>query len=67
MIDHLSEKAAVTGHMKYAVRNNEVQGFIKGADKSRWASRTSNPSGGVVSVSGGFDSHALPPPIRHSP
>ena len=26
-----------------------------------WPSRTSNPAGGVTSVSGGFDSHALPP------
>ena len=32
-----------------------------GADESRWASRTSNPLGGVSSVFGGFDSHALPP------
>jgi len=33
----------------------------QGADESRWASRTSNPSGGINSVFGGFDSHALPP------
>ena len=33
----------------------------EGADKSRWASRTSNPSGGQFIVFGGFDSHALPP------
>ncbi len=31
------------------------------ADESRWASRTSTPSGGINSVFGGFDSHALPP------
>ena len=34
---------------------------IAGADESRWASRTSNPLGGIKHVSGGFDSHALPP------
>ena len=33
----------------------------KGADESRWAPRTSNPLGGIKSVFGGFDSHALPP------
>ena len=32
-----------------------------GADESRWASRTSTPLGGIRSVFGGFDSHALPP------
>ncbi len=35
--------------------------FGEGADKSRWASRTSNPLGGINSVFGGFDSHTLPP------
>jgi len=30
---------------------------------SRWASRTSNPLGGINSVFGGFDSHALPPAL----
>jgi site-specific recombinase XerD len=34
---------------------------IAGADESRWASRTSNPLGGIKHVSGGFDPHALPP------
>ena len=35
-----------------------------GANKSRWASRTSNPSGGIFDVFGGFDPHALPPGFK---
>jgi hypothetical protein len=37
-----------------------------GANESRWASRTSNPSGGMNSVFGGFDSHT-PPPASKTP
>ncbi len=40
-----------------------TRGWIKGADESRWASRTSNPLGGIKHVFGGFDSHALPPEV----
>jgi len=40
---------------------NDAYNESRGADESRWASRTSNPLGGISSVFGGFDSHALPP------
>jgi hypothetical protein len=39
---------------------------FKGAHESRWASRTSNPLGGISDVFGGFDSHALPPDSKSS-
>ena len=50
----------------HLLRRGEQQGILdlsqtKGAVESRWASRTSNPSWGINSVSGGFDPHPLPP------
>jgi hypothetical protein len=41
--------------------SNATYNESTGADKSRWASRTSNPLGGANNAFGGFDSHALPP------
>ena len=35
-----------------------------GVDGVRWRPRSSKPLWGRVAVLGGFDSHALPPPIQ---
>jgi len=48
--------ATLSGNIYYIERSQDW-----GADESRWASRTSNPLGGIDDVFGGFDSHALPP------